>query len=582
LKKKLIPTPLVEESERPPLLTEEARPPGWGGVPLSVVYLVRFIGLLLLLRFRRDAPRDKALRVRKFLEQRGGLWVKAAQVLASRQDAMPKVYCNEFGRLFDSATAFPGEQSRRVIEESLGRPITEVFSEFSDEAIAAASIGQTHRARLRWNNALVAVKVRRPYAEARYKRDLKLVKVLLGFLDRLAVLSHVRPLEMYAELETMLREELDYRIEATSIGLMRRTLKADKVYAPRAFLRFCTRDVLVMSFVEGVLMSDYLKLSDRDPLRVMAWREENNVVPKKVARRIFMSSQRQLYEDNLFHADLHPGNIMLLRNSRFALLDFGSVGSLDVTFKNQLMLYNRLLTRGEMAKAIMLLIQMSSPVPRIDLALLVRRLVRLGQHSFRLIAAKNVPYQERIYSEAMSQQIRILGEARIPVSWEFLRAQRTIAVMEMSLRQLDPGIEPIKFARIYFRAADSRAMKGTLPLLARGLRQVVSDAGEVLQNLTERNLLTAKQSIDTLESRVARFIRHLIVLFRRGLVVATATLLVLLGLQHRPQLVPEAVKRWLSPLAEVFPRLGYPGWIVLFLATVVVFRTAGGIRRYFD
>ena len=182
----------------------------------------------------------------------------------------------------------------------------------------------------------------------------------------------------------------------------------------------------------------------------------------------------------------------------------------------------------------------------------------------------------------MSQQIRILGEARIPVSWEFLRAQRTVAVMEMSLRLLDPDLEPIKFARIYFREADQRAMQGAARILLGNLRQVVMDAGEVLRNLSEKNLLIAKQAIDSLESRVARFVRYLIVLFRRSLGLVTVVLIVMLGIQHRPQLVPQKVEGWLSWLTGVFPRLEVSAGILLLLAIVVVYRTAGGVRRYFD
>ncbi len=256
---------------------------------VSLWQVARLIALLFSLRFRRIGPRQKAILVREFLERRGGLWIKISQTLASRHDALPEVYCDELGKLFDSATAFPWEEARRVIEESLGRPVEEVFGEFSQVPIAAASIGQTYRARLRWNDANVAVKVRRPYVEAVFRRDLRLVRVLASILERIPRFQHLHPLDMHGELELMLLEELDFRVEATLIRDMRRSLKKHRVHVPRVFFRYCNREILVMSFFEGVLMSDYLRVLDEDPLRVADWQAENEIDPRKLARRIYLN-----------------------------------------------------------------------------------------------------------------------------------------------------------------------------------------------------------------------------------------------------------------------------------------------------
>ena len=113
-----------------------------------------------------------------------------------------------------------------------------------------------------------------------------------------------------------------------------RSLKKHKtIYSPKAFLRFCTRRVLVMEWIQGVTMSEYLKLALAEPHRVDRWLKENKIEPVRVAQNLYLSVQRQFYEDNLFHADLHPGNIMLLKKNRIAMIDFGSVGKLEEKFR---------------------------------------------------------------------------------------------------------------------------------------------------------------------------------------------------------------------------------------------------------
>ena len=584
MKSKWVPTPLVEGSKCGRLPVRPASPPGRGGVLISLWQVFRFLALLLSLRFRRITPRQKAILVREFLERRGGLWIKISQTLASRQDALAEVYCNELGKLFDSATAFPWEQARQVMEESLGRRVEEVFDDFSEEPIAAASIGQTYRARLRWNGADVAVKVRRPYVETIFRRDLRLVRVLAAILDRIPRFQHLHPLDMHGELELMLLEELDYRVEATLIRDMRRNLKKHHVYVPRVFSRYCNREVLVMSFVEGVLMTHYLRVLEEDRLRVADWLKENEIKPRKLARSIYFSCQRQVFEDNLFHGDLHPGNIMLLRKNRFALLDFGAVGTLDLNTRRQVMLYHRLVGEGDLSKAMLVLIHMSSPVPCIDLASLLRRLVRVSQKSLRFMTVKGLPYEERIYSDATNRQLRMLGEARIPVSWDFLRAQRTFTVLEMSLRQLDPKIEPMKLSHAYFKVRERRELEsagGELRQLLSHIEMIANDAGTLLRDLSDAKAFAGNMWGLHPDAMAIRFVRFVAGLVTNGLLLVLATVLLLWGAQHHAQLVPRLFQGSVSWVAQAVPPLAEWSWLGLCLLALVAYRIAAAARRSF-
>jgi len=582
LKNKWIPTRLISQSERRALPTRRAVPDGGGGVFLSFLQVVRFLALLAGLRFRRIPEQQKAVIVREFLERRGGLWVKIAQTLASRHDAMPAVYCEELGKLFDSAAAFPGDQARQVVEESLGRPLDDVFAEFSSEPIAAASIAQIHKARLRWNDVTVAVKVRRPYIETIFRRDLKLVRILANLLECIPSLRHIHPSDMYDELELMLLEELDFRVEATLIRDMRDNLRRQGVFSPKVFFRYCTRDVLVMSFVEGVLMSDYVRILGEDPLRVAAWLDENHINPARLARRIYISCQRQVFEDNLFHGDLHPGNIMIMRNNRFALLDFGAVGSLDLNTRKQVMLYHRLVGEGDLSKSMMVLIHMSSPVPRIDLASLVRKLVRVTQKSLRYMTVKGLSYEERIYSDAANQQLRLLGQARIPVSWDFLRAQRTFTVLEMSLRQLDTKIQPMKLSHAYFTLRGRRMQAeagGETRLLLNDIERFFHDAGFLLRDFSDSQALAGSIWGRNLQGREAQVVRFVFGVLLQSLGVAALLIVAVWGIQHQSRHMPAWIHSLLVPVAYTFPQLSQIAWLGLFLLTVGIYRVVSMMRR---
>ncbi len=169
----------------------------------------------------------------------------------------------------------------------------------------------------------------RPGAEDIFAADMAFFQTVVWWLNRFNIFSYMRWQEAIWELDQIMREETDYRFELSNIRLMRKQLCGHSVYVPRPFPKYCRRRVLVMEFLEGTLMSDYIQVSESDPERLAAWLDENHIEPERVGRRLFMSFMRQIVEENRFHGDLHPGNIMLLRNSRVAFIDFGTVGTLE-------------------------------------------------------------------------------------------------------------------------------------------------------------------------------------------------------------------------------------------------------------
>src|SRR6185312_11866343 len=209
----------------------------------------------------------------------------------------------ELAKLQNRAVGFPTPLARQIIEADLGAPIEQYFDEFGERPFAVASIGQVYRARLRQEQVYVAVKVQKPYAPEMFARDLVFIRWVVRLLQILRFRAHMRWDLGYEELCAVMKEELDFHYEASSIRRMRKSLRSHRIYVPRLFSKYSSRRVLVTEFIHAVLMADYIKVADTDPQKLAAWVNENNVDPRKVARRLIHSIFRQLLENNLYHGD---------------------------------------------------------------------------------------------------------------------------------------------------------------------------------------------------------------------------------------------------------------------------------------
>ena len=458
LRQEWIPARLIEVRNKPAI--EEVRPPArWRPIILAAA-LVRGLALFAWTRLRgRDSPWARAMLIRTTLERLGGLWVKIGQLLGMRRDLFSDAFCDALATLQDHATGFPFHHTRRILAEDLARPVEEVFSEFDEVPIAAASIGQIYAARLRHNGVRVAVKVRRPTVAELVTGDVRFVRRLCWLADYLGVMPSFRWGDFYWELEHTLSEELDYRYEANYIRRMRKNLKAHDIYVPKVFGALSTERVLVMEFVTGVLMSDVLRLDHTDPTRLARWMAENNVDREKVGKRLTMSLNRQILEDNLFHGDLHPGNIVLLRDSRIALIDFGSVGWLDRDFLDRYDEFLKAIASREYSKAADLFLLLSPDLPDIDLGPVRRDLKRFMRSWSHNAEIKSIPFEKKSIGYGYSEIARIFAQHRIPAAWAFLRINRAEITLDTSLRELYPQMDYFKLLARYLRQRELRQLR---------------------------------------------------------------------------------------------------------------------------
>lgn len=476
LKKRLIPTLLIEPAERPPVpIVDE--PPHVRTRRRHVVFgIIRWIATTLKLKITRKYDEAQAaIQLRETLEEFGGLWVKIGQLLSLRTDLMPQVFCDQLSLLQHRSVGFPQAVARQIIEEQLGGKVEDFFDEFDPHPFAAASISQVHWARLRREGTEVAIKVQRPEIGAIFDRDIAIIRWIVNTMGRLHFKTYMAWDEMLWEIEQIMAEEVDYRFEAANIRRARKNFRKHKVYVPRVFDEYSTRSILVMEYISGTLMADFIAIRNSDPARLERWLTENNIKPTKVGRRLLYAFLQELLEDNLFHGDLHPGNIILLRDSRFAFIDLGSIGSLEKAGLDHYLQSFRAMAIRDYDKAADMLFLLSPRLPpTIDLSEVKQQLLRAYQAWDARAHLKNLPYHEKSVNSLGNDTGNVLLAHKISVSWAFLKVGRTWGTLDASLSNLIPNANYTKLFKRFFMEAQTRALKKVLRVST--ITQAVSGA----------------------------------------------------------------------------------------------------------
>ncbi len=293
-------------------------------------------GLRLLARIvsvGRDLSAPRGQRLREALEHLGPIFVKFGQVLSTRRDLLPPDIADELAFLQDRVPPFSSDVAVGTIERAFGRPLNEIFVEFTHKPVASASIAQVHFAVIKDNNGVtreVAVKVLRPGMLTVIDKDLSLMRMMAGWVDRLSADGkRLKPREVVAEFDKYLHDELDFMREASNAAQLRRNMEGlNLVLIPEMIWDFCRDDVIVMERMKGV------PISQVDQLRAAG------VDIPKLARDGVTIFFTQVFRDGFFHADMHPGNIQVSLEpatfGRYISLDFGIVGTLTETDKEYL------------------------------------------------------------------------------------------------------------------------------------------------------------------------------------------------------------------------------------------------------
>jgi len=289
---------------------------------VSLRWYVR--ALLAMMVWRYFIPvgsRSQGERLRLALEELGPIFIKFGQMLSTRRDLLSDDLAIELRKLQDQVPPFSGTYAQQLIEQSLNSPVEELFAEFNAEPMASASVAQVHEALLH-NGEEVVIKVIRPGIDRTIKKDVALLYTLAHLVEKLWVEGRrLRPVEVVADYETTIFDELDLRKEAANCSQIRRNFDNSPIlYVPEIFWDLTRQNVLVMERIHGIPVADVEQLNAQ------------NTDMKKLAEQGVEIFFTQVFRDSFFHADMHPGNIFVSRNNpaepQYIAVDFGIVGSL--------------------------------------------------------------------------------------------------------------------------------------------------------------------------------------------------------------------------------------------------------------
>jgi ubiquinone biosynthesis protein len=476
--------------------------------------LIQILGVLLKygvlpelkLTRRRRLPRP--VRLRLALEELGATWIKLGQALALRFDLLPPSYCYELFQLFNGVARFPYADVKSIIRSEFGRDVSEVYLWFDPEPFAAASIGQVHRAALPSGES-VAVKVQRPGIQERVETDLRLMYRMAFLPDLMRLFGGTRTRDVIDEFASWLDEELDYVTEAMNAYTIRENARFDPIeYNPRVWLEFSTERVLTLEYIDGTPVSDILTDLRRDRGECIAQLRKQGCDLDQVAANIVWNFLNQVYVMGIFHADLHPANLLVLPGNRIGYVDFGITGRLPANVRQSLVLFARRLLRGDVDGAMVELTRWVKPSARTVQGDAVDELKALAEgFLFELRATR----QSR-QALAAAYQIALLGAIRrhnMSVDPVVLSYVKAVITMDSITSELAPTFDPVEHELRFFSALTLDEVNDALRPAE--LVNTVMDYGYRINRILDfvENIITEEQALTGILGSAKKWIERL-------------------------------------------------------------------------
>lgn len=393
---------------------------------------------------KRAQLHNKWEKLRLVCEELGPSFVKFGQILSNRPDLLPIELVKEFEKLQDRVPPVPANEARNVLESELKKSVEVLFASFEPEPFASASIAQVHKAVLKTGEK-VAVKIQRPNIQEIIVEDIRVMYTLAGIFERrIPSLKAFDPQGLVRHFEESILYELDFIHESINLQRFYSNLEEDKknggVRCPKVHQNFTTKKVLTMEFVNGIKISDYKKLKESGHDR------------KKIAEQLAVSYIKQVFEYGFFHADLHPGNILVMPSGQLCLLDFGLMGSI---MPRDIEMFGRLFVA----------------VKDKDIKLIIRSLQQMSGE----FAVKDMRHLEytinefvqsynatTVHSNEMSHvllELRdIIVDHGLSFPSHFFLLARSMVTLEGVVHSMDPDLDLMGLARPYMRRIVARKL----------------------------------------------------------------------------------------------------------------------------
>jgi ubiquinone biosynthesis protein len=492
-------------------------------------------------------------RIRRVLEEAGGVYVKLGQIASTRPDLVPPEICAELAGLQNQVAPEAAERVREALEEELGAEVDAIFAEFDWEPLAAGSIGQTYRARLRTGEAVV-VKVQRPGIQDVMERDLAALALLAGVAQRRTPFGQgVRSAEMLAQFASSLRAELDFGREAEAMSEMALLLgPASAVRVPMVYADLSTHRLLVQERFDGFTVADTAKL------------DASGIDRRALGEKLLRSTLEQVLQMGFFHADPHPGNVFAFADGTLGLIDFGAVGRLDSVQQTAVVDMLAALARrdaSQLRDGIERVADMSEAVPPERLERALARLM-----------ADHVRASGVVEATVLQDLVRTLSEFDIRLPADLVVLSRALVTLDGTLRILSPGLSLASAMELMTSAPgtpvlDPQAMVRDEVLAALPHLRRLPERIDRILTLTSRGDLRLRSVVDEDSRRLLRtFVNRSLLAAVGAAFLFTATALLV---------APDAGPTVASSTG-LFDLLGYGG---LLAGSVLLLRVVAAVAR---
>ena len=407
-----------------------------------------------------------ARRLRMAMEELGPTFIKLGQLLSTRPDLIPAEFVEEFERLQDQVTPERPEIIREEIRQQLGAYPEELFAVFEVEPIAAASIAQVHRVRLK-DGRIGAMKIRRPGIVKVIRTELEILEDFAALLKRrLRNGDVIDPQRMVREFAQAVLKEVDLSRERKNLQRFGRNFADDPtVHVPAVFEEYCTEAILMMEFIEGI------KPSQIEQLRAEGYDT------KEIARRGADFVLKQVFDFGFFHTDPHPGNFLIMKGNVLAPLDFGQVGRLSRLDRELMQAIVLSIVSGDVTRVLQALERAEMIEERTDILELRRDLEDL------LDNYSNMPLKDIPFGEAIRRGFEIIRSHHIQPPRDFTLMLKCLMTIESFARGLDPDFQIINHLKPYARRFTMESYKPSGVL--RQLGKAVQGAGELAGRFPE-------------------------------------------------------------------------------------------------
>jgi predicted unusual protein kinase regulating ubiquinone biosynthesis (AarF/ABC1/UbiB family) len=422
------------------------------------------------------------------IEKMGPTFIKLAQLLSTRADLLPQPYIDSLTRLQDRVEPFAFTEVEQIVASELGVRISKAFSRFDSKPIAAASLGQVHRAALR-DGREVVVKVQRPGIREEMSKDMDVLSDMAAFLD-----SHTEAGRKYEfaplldEFRKNLLRELDYRLEARNLVIFANNLRDfDRIVVPQPVEDFTTSRVLTMDYISG------RKITSLSPLAKL------DLDGYQLAEHLFRAYLQQILIDGFFHADPHPGNVFLTDDRRIALIDLGMVARISPRFQESLIQLLLAISEGKGDDAADLTIRMGEGKSEFDEKTFRR-------HVADLVLENQNAQLENINSGRVVLRIQqIAGECNFRLPPDFTMIAKTLLNLDQVVHTLDPKFDPnfairnwadVIMQRRFQKSLSAGNLYGTVLELKEFVDKLPSRVNQLVDTLTNKGIRIDVDAID--------------------------------------------------------------------------------------